>query len=195
MKRIYESFALKKKDKTPLGQFWLSEVTKKFLEVMEASSLWWSHRETHSLIKMFSHQWIAHKNWPFSDLNSHSDLRLPVKIQDGLKWLWGDYWRSKPHKHDTGHSTVSLVIFIPGKFNLKWKDSKSQNEAVIRVLVHRNKEWNPRTHPNTHGSNEAGFIKENYQHRHWEGIRIPPRWLLEQFLYPSLNHIISNQSI
>ena len=35
MKRIYESFALKKKDKTPLGQFWLSEVTKKFLEVMD----------------------------------------------------------------------------------------------------------------------------------------------------------------
>ena len=61
MKRIYESFALKKKDKTPLGQFWLSEVTKKFLEVMEASSLWWSHRETHSLIKILARPRVAYK--------------------------------------------------------------------------------------------------------------------------------------
>ena len=35
---MHESFALKKRDKTPPGRLWFSQVTKKFMGVMEAES-------------------------------------------------------------------------------------------------------------------------------------------------------------
>ena len=36
VRRIYESFALKKRDKTPAGRFRFSQVTEKFAGVVEA---------------------------------------------------------------------------------------------------------------------------------------------------------------
>jgi hypothetical protein len=36
VRKINESFALKKRDETPPGQFWFSQVTEKFTAVVEA---------------------------------------------------------------------------------------------------------------------------------------------------------------
>ena len=36
VRKIYESFALKKRDKAPPGWFWFSQVTEKFVGVVEA---------------------------------------------------------------------------------------------------------------------------------------------------------------
>ena len=79
MRKIHESFALKKRDKTPPGQFRFSQVTEKFKEWWRPSphTVQWSHRETHSLINTLGHPGVAHKDWPFSDLSSHDGLRLP----------------------------------------------------------------------------------------------------------------------
>ena len=78
MRKIHESFIVKKRDKTPPSWFWFSQVTEKFTEWWRPSphTVQWSHRETHSLIKILAHPGVAHKNWPVSDLRRHGGLRL-----------------------------------------------------------------------------------------------------------------------
>ena len=77
MREIHESFALKKRDKTP-GRFQFSQVTEKLMGWWRPSphTVQWSHRETHSLIKILAGPGVAHKDWPFSSLSSHGGLRL-----------------------------------------------------------------------------------------------------------------------
>ena len=67
---MHESFALKERDKTPLGGLWFSQVTKKFMGVMEAVLILCSGPiGKHSFIKLLAlaHLKVMDKNWPFSD--------------------------------------------------------------------------------------------------------------------------------
>ena len=71
VRKIHESFALKKRDKTPLGWRNLWEWWRPSPHTMQ-----WSHRETHSLINTLVQPGATHKDWLFSDLGSHDGLRL-----------------------------------------------------------------------------------------------------------------------
>ena len=71
MRKIHESFALKKRDKTPLGWRNLWEWWRPSSHTVQ-----WAHRKTHSLIKILTLSGVAHKNWSFSDLSRHGGLRL-----------------------------------------------------------------------------------------------------------------------
>ena len=50
----------------------------------------WSHRETHSLIKILARPGVAHKNWPFSDPSSHGGLRLSEAESETRKMSWNN---------------------------------------------------------------------------------------------------------
>ena len=71
VKVFHESVCSKNKDKSPPGQVLVSQVTEKFMGVVEAGThtMQCSHRETHSLIKTCS-TGERNKNWPFSDLST-----------------------------------------------------------------------------------------------------------------------------
>ena len=60
MKILHENFVPKERDKTPPGQLQFSQMTEKFIGVVEAESytMWWSHRDSplpHLLIRMLAH--------------------------------------------------------------------------------------------------------------------------------------------
>ena len=84
----------------------------------------WSHRKTHSLIKILARPGVAHKNWPFSDLSSHGGVPWPEAEFKTRKTGWNDSGVTSggvKHTRSTwAHYTSSLVTFIPDKFSLKW---------------------------------------------------------------------------
>ena len=130
MKKIHESFALKKKDKTPPGWRNLWEWWRPSPHTMQ-----WSHRETHSLIKILACPGVSHKNWLFSDLSSHGGLRLLEAESETCKTSWNDSGATPEGVELTSstwtHYTSSLVIFIPDKFSLKWEtESFNRNTGV-----------------------------------------------------------------
>ena len=96
----------------------------------------WSHRETHSLIKILAHPRVARKNWPFSHLSSHGGLRLLEAESEAHKMNWNDSGVTpggvKLSSSTWAYYTSSLVIFIPDKFGLKWetKSLKNRNKVV-----------------------------------------------------------------
>ena len=96
----------------------------------------WSHRETHSLIKILACPGVTHKNWPFSDLSSHGGLRLLEAESKTCKMSWNDSGvtpgRVELTSSTWAHYTSSLVIFIPDKFSLKWETEslKNRNKGV-----------------------------------------------------------------
>ena len=96
----------------------------------------WSHRQTHSLIKILAHSRVAHKNWPFSNLSSHGGLRLPGAESETRKTSWNDSGVTPggvKHTRSTwAHYLSSLVTFIPDKFSLKWETEslKKRDKAV-----------------------------------------------------------------
>ena len=96
----------------------------------------WSHRETHSLIKILACPGVTHKNWPFSDLSSHGGLRLLEAESKTCKISWNNSGvtggRIKLISSTWAHYTSSLVIFIPDKFSLKWETEslKNRNKGV-----------------------------------------------------------------
>ena len=95
----------------------------------------WSHRETHSLIKILARPGVIHKNWPFSYLSNHGGLRLPETDSETCKVSWNDS-RVTPRgvkltSSTWAHYTSSLVTFIPDKFSLKWEtDSLNRSKGV-----------------------------------------------------------------
>ena len=130
MKKIHESFALKKKDKTPPGWRNLWEWWRPSPHTMQ-----WSHRETHSLIKILACPGVSHKNWLFSDLSSHGGLRSLEAESETCKTSWNDSGATPEGVELTSstwtHYTSSLVIFIPDKFSLKWEtESFNRNTGV-----------------------------------------------------------------
>ena len=91
----------------------------------------WSHRETHSLIKILARPGVTHKNWPFSYLSNHGGLRLPETDSETCKVSWNDS-RVTPRgvkltSSTWAHYTSSLVTFIPDKFSLKWDTESLKN--------------------------------------------------------------------
>ena len=73
----------------------------------------WSHRKTHSLIKILARPGVAHKNWPFSDLSSHGggrDLEPQVSRYDG----------------GSNSSKSHLAILRAEETNLPWQDTSWQ---------------------------------------------------------------------
>jgi len=96
----------------------------------------WSHKETHSLIKILARLGVAHKNWPFSDLRSHGGLRLPEAESKTHKMSWNDSGVTpggvKLTSNTWAHYTSSLVSFLPDKFSLKWETEslKNRNKGV-----------------------------------------------------------------
>ena len=130
VRKIHESFALKKRDKTPLGWRNLWEWWRPSPHTMQ-----WSHRETHSLIKILACLGVAHKNWPFSDLSSHHGLRLSEAEFETCKTSLNDSGvtpgRPELTSSTWAHYTSSLVIFIPDKFSLNWETEYfNRNKAV-----------------------------------------------------------------
>ena len=96
----------------------------------------WSHRETHSLIKILARPGVVQKNWPFSNVRSLGGLRLPEAESETHKTSWNDSGVTpggvKLTNSTWAHYTSSLVIFIPDKFSLKWetKSLKNRNKGV-----------------------------------------------------------------
>ena len=95
----------------------------------------WSHRETHSLIKIFACLGVAHMNCPFGDLSSHNGLRLPEAESETRKTSWNNSGVTpgggKLTSSTWTHYTSSLVIFIPDKSSLKWEtESLNRNKVV-----------------------------------------------------------------
>ena len=97
----------------------------------------WSHRETHSLIKILACPGVTHKNWPFSDLSSHGGFRLLEAESKTCKISWNNSGvtggRIKLTSSTWAHYTSSLVIFIPDKFSWKWETKISQKQKQKRV--------------------------------------------------------------
>ena len=96
----------------------------------------WSHRKTHSLIKILAHPGVTHKNLPFSDLSSHGGLTLLEAESETRKTSWNDSGVTPggvKHTRSTwAHYLSSLVTFIPDKFSLKWETEslKKRDKAV-----------------------------------------------------------------
>ena len=96
----------------------------------------WSHRETHSLIKILARPGVTQKNWPLSNVRSHGGLRLPEAESETRKTSWNDSGVAPGGVRLTNstwaHYTSSPVIFIPDKFSLKWetKSLKNRNKGV-----------------------------------------------------------------
>ena len=96
----------------------------------------WSHRETHSLIKILVCPGVTHKNWPFSDLSSHGGLRLPEAESKTCKISQNDSGVTpggvKLTSSTWAHCTSSLVLFIPDKLSSEWetKSLKNRNKRV-----------------------------------------------------------------
>ena len=97
----------------------------------------WSHRETHSLIKILAHLGVTPKNWPFSNLSSHGGLRLLEAGSKTCKTSWNNSGATpgglKLTRSTWVHYTSSLVTFIPDKFSLKWETEflKNRNKGVL----------------------------------------------------------------
>ena len=131
MRKIHESFALKKKDKTPPGWRNLWEWWRPSPHTMQ-----WSHRETHTLIKTLAHPGVTHENWSFSDLSSHGGLRLLEAESETHKTTWNESevtpGEVKLTRSTWAHYTSSLVSFLPDKFSLKWETEslKNRNKGV-----------------------------------------------------------------
>ena len=143
----------------------LSLVTEKFTGVVEAkSSMRWSHRETHSLIKPLAHLRAADEKWPFSDPSTHGGLRWPEGESMTCKTKWnisGVTPRGVKLTSSTqAHHTISLVNYIPDESNLKWE---------IKSLKDR---WGSESQPSTDTParliyNMQGVHPYKYQ-VHWE---------------------------
>ena len=188
MRKIHESFALKKRDKTPPGRFgflgWLRNLFKWFRPSLH--TMQWSHRETNSLIKTLAHLGVVHEKWPFSDLSSHGGLRLLEAESETHKTSWnnpgvtpGEFKQHTSSKWV--HYTSSLVSFIPDKFNLKWETEflKKRNKGVSDQPLTNTPS---RFTSNTHGAHICKYLVNwrNYTKRdlnlkwpNWGSFDIP----------------------
>ena len=95
----------------------------------------WSHRETHSLIKILAHPRVARKNWPFSHLSSHGGLRLLETESKTRKTSWNESGVTpgevKLTRSTWVHYTSSLVSFLPDKISLKWETESLKNRNKV----------------------------------------------------------------
>ena len=130
----------------------------------------WSHRETHSLIKIRAHSGVA-QNWPFSDLSSHGGLRLPEPESKTHKMSWNNSGVTPEGVTLTSstcdHYTHSLVICIAAKFSLKWETEslKNRNKGVSESLPLTNTP--ARFMYNTYGAHTCKYLDSwrNYTKR------------------------------
>jgi len=75
----------------------------------------WSHKETHSLIKICS-TWDANKNWPFGDLSTHNVLDATGRPKT-CKKVWEKPRGVKLSSSTVAHYTMLLVDIIPDNTN------------------------------------------------------------------------------
>ena len=110
----------------------------------------WSHRETHSLIKILACLGVTHKNWPFSDLSSHGGLRLLEAESETHKTTWNESevtpGEVKLTRSTWAHYTSSLVIFIPDKFSLKWETESLKNRNKVGVQKPASDQYSSQVH-------------------------------------------------
>ena len=127
------NFVSKKRDKSPPGRLWLSQTTGKFMGVVE--TVFKLRRilieKSHSLIKtLVLESWVR---------VGHSAVSAPVVVLDHQRDKLGHTkgWNDSGAVHrgfkltssTLVHHTISLVNFIPDKFNFKMEYRASQRHS------------------------------------------------------------------
>ena len=141
MRIAHESFALKERHKTPRSQFWFSRVTEKFTEWWRPSphTMQWSHRETHSLIKILARLGVGGQSHIRTGLSATwaATVVLDCRRQNPRHVRWAETtlgWLLEEISSQAAHGPTTQVTtsdFYPWQIQPKMGNRMSQKQKGV----------------------------------------------------------------